>query len=399
MDFLHADIDAFFASVEQLDHPEYRGKPVIVGSLPTDKRGVVSTCSYEARKFGVHSAMPIFKAYALCPRGIFLRHRMKRYQEKSTEVMQIFNEFSPDVQQMSVDEAFIDLTGTERLFGEPPQTALRIKKEILSRTGLTISCGLATNKYIAKIASGISKPDGFYHVPPGREELFMLSLPLDKLWGCGAKSQKRLNDAGFKTIADIHKASLELLCSIVGEAGGSFLYKAVRGGDAALFSGETKNHSISAERTFDTDILDRTVAETALMELCHTVLFRLRSGDMTSKTVAVKIRYSDFRTVSVQETRLRNILSLEDLFERTLKVFRQKDSASSTASKTEGIRLLGLSVMNVSKNTDAAQGDLFDFDDKKKAAVEKTILAMQKKHIAVKKARTLKEEHDTQAEG
>jgi len=153
--FLHVDLDAFFASVEQLDHPEYRGKPVIVGGLPGDRRSVVSTASYEARKFGVHSAMPTFQAVKLCPQGIFLRGRMKRYHEKSEEVMAIFKNYSPDIQQISVDEAFIDLTGTERLFGDPLETAKKLKAEVFEKTGLTVSVGLASTKYCAKIASGL----------------------------------------------------------------------------------------------------------------------------------------------------------------------------------------------------------------------------------------------------
>ena len=190
--YLHVDLDAFFASVEQLDNPEYRGKAVIVGGLPSDKRAVVSTCSYEARKYGVHSAMPIFKAYKLCPNGIYLRGRMERYHEKSKEVMKIFYDFSPDVKQMSVDEAFIDITGTEMLFGSPEEVAKKLKATILEKTGLTVSVGVAHNKYIAKIASGVNKPNGLCIVPEGQEENFMLSLPLSKLWGAGTKTQEKL---------------------------------------------------------------------------------------------------------------------------------------------------------------------------------------------------------------
>ena len=175
--YLHADLDAFFASVEQLDHPEYRGKPVIVGGLPQDKRSVVSTASYEARVFGVHSAMPVARAYQLCPQGIFVHGRMKRYSELSFQIMQIFSDFSPDVQQMSIDEAFIDLTGTEKLFGPPQETARRIKERVKKETGLTVSIGLAPTKYLAKLASDMQKPDGFYMIEEGTEESFMLNLP------------------------------------------------------------------------------------------------------------------------------------------------------------------------------------------------------------------------------
>ena len=188
--FLHADLDAFYASVEQLDHEEYRGKPVIVGGLPGDKRSVVSTASYEARVYGVHSAMPVAEAVRLCPGGIFLRGNMERYREKSREVMEVFANFSPDIQQLSVDEAFIDITGTERLFGPPEELTKKLKTAVQEKTRLIVSIGLASNKYVAKIASGMSKPNGLYVIPSGKEETFMLSLPVEKIWGAGKKHRK-----------------------------------------------------------------------------------------------------------------------------------------------------------------------------------------------------------------
>ena len=171
--FLHVDLDAFFASVEQLDNPQYKGLPVIVGGLPNDKRSVVSTCSYEARKYGVHSAMPTAKAYKLCPSGIYLRGRMERYHEKSKEVMNLFYNYSPDVRQMSIDEAFIDISGTEMLFGSPEEVAKKLKATILEKTGLTVSVGVASSKYLAKIASGLRKPNGLFVTPYGKEQEFI----------------------------------------------------------------------------------------------------------------------------------------------------------------------------------------------------------------------------------
>ena len=216
--FLHVDLDAFFASVEQLDNPDFRGKPVIVGAIPGHKRGVVSTASYEARKFGVHSAMPIDQAYRLCPQGIYLPSNMRRYREKSHQVMAIFGEFSPDVQQMSIDEAFIDLTGTQRLFGPPEETAQLVKKRVLEATGLTVSVGLASNRYVAKIASGMSKPDGFFYVPIGQEQAFMESLPLKKVWGVGEKTLAKLYSHGIHTVQDALKTPLSVLEGFLGEA-------------------------------------------------------------------------------------------------------------------------------------------------------------------------------------
>ena len=196
--FIHADLDAFYASVEQLDHPEYRGKPVIVGGLPEDRRSVVSAASYEARKFGVHSAMPTAQAFKLCPEGIFLRGRMDRYQEKSEEIMTVFADFSPDLEQLSIDEAFLDITGTEKLFGPHRETAVKLKERVRNETGLTVSVGLASNKYIAKIASGMSKPDGLFVVTPGEEEKFMRSLSVEKIWGAGEKTQEVSQSTALK---------------------------------------------------------------------------------------------------------------------------------------------------------------------------------------------------------
>lgn len=186
--FLHVDLDAFFASVEQHDHPEYKGKPVIVGGIPGDRRAVVSTASYEARKYGVHSALPLAKAVELCPNAIFLRGNHKRYAEVSHKIMSIFKEFSPSVIQMSIDEAFIDLTGTEKLFGPPLEIAKKIKAKVKEQTGLTVSVGIASTMYVAKIASGYKKPDGITFIKKGEEEKFILSLPIEKIWGIGKKN-------------------------------------------------------------------------------------------------------------------------------------------------------------------------------------------------------------------
>ena len=216
--YLHVDLDAFFASVEQLDNPELKGKPVIVGGKPEDKRSVVSTASYEARKYGVHSAMPIFQAYKLCPNGIYLRGRMERYSEISYKIMNIFKDFSPDVDQMSIDEAFIDISGTEDLFGKPEEIAFKIKKIIKEQIGLTVSVGCAPSKYFAKLASDINKPDGFFMVKPGEEQNFILNLPLKKIWGVGNKTLETLNKCGINTPRDVLEKSIESLKFICGNS-------------------------------------------------------------------------------------------------------------------------------------------------------------------------------------
>lgn len=371
--FLHVDLDAFFASVEQLDFPELAGKPVIIGGLPTDRRSVVSTCSYEARKFGVHSAMPSVQAAKLCPQGIFRHGRMSRYHEKSKEVMSVFSEFSPDIQQISIDEAFIDLTGTERLFGPPQETALKLKQQVKERTGLTVSAGLASNKYLAKIASGINKPDGFCHIKPGEEEQFMLSLPLKKLWGVGEKTLQKLQSSGFKTTKDIYAVSIETLSQIFGNACGTFLYNAVRGIDVEKFDTISKSKSISSEKTFSYDLSELFVIETELLQLSQDVIFRVISEELAGRTICLKIRYEDFTTVSTRKTFGSYIFTSKALFEEIKKLFIDKWDSK------KGIRLLGVSMQNLEKNTEL-QGELFDFGNKKQQLVEKTVIEINKKN-------------------
>ena len=376
--FLHVDLDAFFASVEQLDNPEYRNKPVIVGGLPDDRRAVVSTASYEARKFGVHSAMPIFQAYKLCPHGIFLRGRMKRYHEKSEEVMAIFRQYSPDIQQISVDEAFIDLTGTERLFGSPLETAKKLKAQVLEETGLTVSVGLSATKYCAKIASGLQKPDGLTIVPAGKEIDFMLSLPLNKIWGVGRKTLEKLDNYGIKTSRDIFNRSEKLLQSLFGNAAGSFLYNAVRGNEGADFRAEPKSRSISAESTYEYDLTSLEIIETALLQLCHTVMFRSLREKVRSSTVAIKIRYEDFSTVSVQSSGERYISSIDDLFDRAKALLEKKIDLQ------KGIRLLGVGMQNLEDEKEVRQQELFDFGEEKKRRLESAILKAQEKNPGLK---------------
>ncbi len=382
--FLHLDMDAFFASIEQLDNPDWKGKPVIVGGLPEDRRSVVSTASYEARKFGVHSAMPVAQAYRLCPQGIFTRTRIKRYAEVSRSVMRILEDFSPDVFRISIDEACIDLTGTQALFGTPEETAQKIKARIRQETALTVSAGLASTRYLAKMASEMNKPDGFYRIPFGAEEEFMLSMPLKKIWGIGKKTLTRLNAAGLYTARDVHEKPLELLRLMFGNAMGSFLYNTVRGIETERTAPET--HSVSAETTYDYDLEDSYAAETALMELCQTLMFRLLEKKEKSRTLSVKIRYEDFSTVSVSETAQTFITSADDMFMRAKTLFEKKYDAK------RAVRLLGIAAENIENEDEAAsQETLFDFGEKKKQALENTILKLQSKHpeIKIKKARLI----------
>ncbi|MCR4579362.1 MAG: DNA polymerase IV [Treponema sp.] len=385
--YLHVDLDAFFASVEMLDHPEYRGKPLIVGGLPDEKRSVVSTASYEARKYGVHSAMPTSMAYRLCPNGIFVHGRMKRYSELSYQIMNIFKNYSPDVEQMSIDEAFVDLTGTEKLFGPPEETARKLKKDVYEQSGLTVSIGLAPTKYLAKIASGLSKPDGFYMIRHGEEESFMLNLPLDKVWGLGSKSLELLHKKAIFSTRDIYNLPYENLEFMFGKNMASFLYDAVRGIEKESFNKKAKSHSISAERTFLEDITDSYTAETQLLEMAQGVMFRLLKEKAISKTVMIKLRYNDFSTFTVQESQDSPISTIDSLYEIAKRLLAKK------YSEGRGIRLLGIGFENVSKERGPQQQALFeDKKEEKKQKLEQAILKMKIKNpdIKIQKARTLK---------
>jgi DNA polymerase-4 len=375
--FIHADLDAFYASVEQLDHPGYRGKPVIVGGLPGDRRSVVSTASYEARKFGVHSAMPLVQAVRLCPNGIYLRGNMKRYREKSAEIMSVFRDFSPVVQQLSIDEAFLDITGTEGLWGPCTGTAKKLKERVLKETGLTVSVGLGPNKYIAKIASGMSKPDGLFVISPGEEERFMRSLPVEKIWGAGNKTQELFHRHNLKTCEDIHGLSLDVLISIFGKSFGNFLYRAVRGEGAESFDEERGGHSMSNERTFEYDLYDDFAIETALFDICQGLIWRLLNGRLQSRTVSVKIRYSDFSTEIARETAPCPVRTMDDLYERVLSLFRRKYRAG------RGVRLIGAGLLNLEAEEGGGQRELFDSPSgaaiEKERRLEEAILEINKK--------------------
>lgn len=388
--WFHIDLDAFFASVEQRDNPSYRGKPVVVGGLPGDRRAVVSTASYEARKYGIHSAMPLVTAVKLCPNAIFIRGNYKLYADVSKQIMQIFYSYSPTVIQMSIDEAFIDMTGTEKLFGKPEDAALKIKNEIKEKLNLTVSIGISSSMYCAKIASGFKKPNGLTIIPNGDEEKFMLSLPIEKLWGVGTKTQEHLKSCGFFSNLDIYKKPLNFLITIFGENTGTFLYNAVRGNKDLIFGKEAKSHSISVERTFEYDLTEHYVIETALMELSQILLRRLYSENFKSRTVAVKIRYENFTTVSVQETSDLPIMNADDLFERSKKLFYKKYVDG------KGIRLLGLSLENLEDKNLPFQTELFGSKNQKKAKLEKAIFELERKNpsVKIKKARLIEEEQN-----
>lgn len=378
----HVDLDAFYASVERLDRPDLDGKPVIVGAAP-GHRGVVSTCSYEARAFGVHSAMPISEAVRLCPRGIFLPVRMERYIEMSRMVMGILGEFSPEVRQISVDEAFLDMTGTEGLWGPPRRAAERLKGEVRSRTGLTISVGAASNRYIAKIASGFRKPDGLTLVEPGEEESFMSGLPLEKLWGAGEKTQERFRELGIRSVPQLREIGKAGLTALFGAAGGTFLYSAARGQDPGIFRAEAGSRSMSTERTFGRDISDPEILEALLLGMAQEIGMRAWRENVRSRTVFIKLRYADFRTLNPRRTTTDWFEESGGLWAEAVRLFRSAWNGSP-------VRLIGLGLGNLQDAKPESQGELFPSGDDRRTRVERTVFELERKGIGkVTRARLL----------
>jgi nucleotidyltransferase/DNA polymerase involved in DNA repair len=298
---LHIDMDAFFAAVEQRDRPELRGKPVIVGAAP-DQRGVVSTCSYEARVFGVHSAMPSREAYRRCPQGIFLPPDMERYEEASRRVFAIFERFSPWVEPLSIDEAFVDVTGARTLFGSGVEIAKNIRAVIRAEVGLAASIGVAGNKFLAKLASEQAKPDGLFEVPEGREAIirFLGALKVGALWGVGKVTDAALERAGFRTVADIQRADAATLERLLGASLAAHLRALAFGEDAREVETEFEEKSLSREYTFLTDCRDGETVREVLKNLADEVGQRVRSHGRFATVGRLKLRWADFRTITRQ---------------------------------------------------------------------------------------------------
>lgn len=297
---LHVDMDAFYAAVEVLDDPSLRGLPLIIGS--PDGRSVVSSASYEARRYGVRSAMPVSQALRLCPTARVVPPHFHRYQEVSRQVMAIFESFTPLVEPLSVDEAFLDVQGVRRLWGSPARIATKIRERVLAEAGITCSVGVAATKHVAKMASTIAKPDGMLVVPEAETLGFLAPRPVRALWGVGPKAAEALEGRGIRTIGDIRATSSELLDRAVGPALSSRLVHLSWGQDAREVDTERVEKSIGHEETFDVDIDDRVFLRAELLRLADRVGARLRRAGWETTTVAIKIRFADFRTVSRSQT-------------------------------------------------------------------------------------------------
>jgi DNA polymerase IV len=347
---IHLDMDAFYASVEILDQPELRGRPVIVGG--NSNRGVVSAASYEARKFGVHSALPMVTARRLCPGGVFLPVRMARYREISARIMAVFHHFTPLVEPLSLDEAFLDVTDSQALFGPGEEIAASIKKLVRRETGLTVSAGLASSKLVAKIASDLQKPDGLTLVPPGGEKEFLAGLAIERLWGVGGKTRESLRLMGVSTIGDLSRLSLPILEGRFGRHG-LHLYQSARGIDDREVTPGREVKSVGHEETFANDLLRGRDLERELLALAVKVGRRLRRYGMQGRTVTLKVKYHDFTQVTRSLTLPAATDDEREIFHRTRSLLDKTEAARRP------VRLLGVSLANLTSDKAARQLNLF----------------------------------------
>jgi DNA polymerase-4 len=346
---IHLDMDAFYASVEMLDNSALKGLPVIIGGLGT--RGVVSTASYAARARGVHSAMPIAQARRLCPEGVYLPVRMARYQEISAKIMAIFHKYTPLVEPLSLDEAFLDVTGSIKLFGSAPNIASRLKNDVLAETGLTVSAGVSTQKHLAKIASGFHKPNGLTVIEEGEEKSFLWPLPLNKLWGVGQVTLKTLESWGLKTIGDLAQLPVVDVIRKLGNSGHK-LWQLANCQDERQVEPERVIKSIGHEETYAKDIDGEDTINRQLLALAVKVAQRLRAHQFKGRTVTLKLRDNHFKTWTRSKTLDQGLDDHQEIFLLAKGLFPPE--------KKGPWRLLGISVSNLFGRAElTTEGDLF----------------------------------------
>lgn len=336
---IHVDMDAFYASVEQLDNPELRGKAVVVGGL--GPRGVVSTASYEARRFGVHSAMPMAQARRLCPRGEYLAPRASRYREVSKQVFDAFHDITPLVEGLSLDEAFLDVTASRKLFGALESIGRKVKQDIQAAIGLTASVGMAHNKFLAKLASDADKPDGLVHITPEKAQAFLDPMPIGRLWGIGRKTEPKLKALGVLTIGQLRRADAALLRPILGNRTEHFM-RLARGIDEREVEPARPDKSISGEVTFDYDIVAREELLSELQHQADRVARRLRKQHLLARTVSVKIRDSAFRTATRSKTMVAPSNSSATIYRMARALFE----VWRTEHRATPVRLIGVGTSN-----------------------------------------------------
>ena len=378
--YLHVDMDAFFASVEQRDHPEWRGKPVIVGAPPTE-RGVVSTCSYEARKFGVHSAMPSREAGRLCPQGIFVPGNNAKYAAVSRQVFAIFERYTPWVEPVSIDEAFLDVSGATTLFGPPESIAESIRRDICGELQLTASVGVAPNMFLAKLASDAHKPDGLTVVPSDPEGIrrFLDPMPVKRIWGVGESTAARLLSFGCRTVRDLREMSPDVLASCLGSATyAAQLHRLSRGEDDRKIVMDWQEKSISREHTYLHDEPSKDVLVATLRDIADDVGRRLRADGRYATVGRLKIRWGDFRTATRQRPFV--VPARDDLTFREMALQLLDDVYDHRP-----IRLIGFGVTNLQDSAEPADAgatrQMFLFDDPADAAASDTAKRDKREHL------------------
>ena len=348
---LHVDMDAFYASVEERERPELKGQPVVVGGTP-EGRGVVAAANYAAREYGVHSAMPAGRARMLCPQAVFIRPRMDLYAEVSGQIREIFRRYTPLVEPLSLDEAFLDVTASRSLFGSGPEIAARIKQDILEELSLVASVGVAPNKFLAKLAGALEKPDGLVVVDPDHVQDFLDPLPVERLWGVGTVAAERLWSMGVYTIADLRRQTEATMTDRFGKWG-THLWELAHGRDSRTVTPDSEARSISHETTFEVDIADRSVLRSWLLALTEQVGRRLRRSDLRAHTVEIKVRYADFRTVNRSNTLAAPTSVTPELWASAARLLERQ-----LRLRGDPVRLLGMGTSNLTDES-ARQPDLF----------------------------------------
>ena len=379
---MHVDMDAFYASVEQRDRPDLRGKPVIVGGL--SQRGVVATASYEARRFGVHSAMSVSRARKLCPDGIFVPPRMEVYASVSAEIHEIMLHYASEIEPLSLDEAFMDISGLGKQYKTLGDVGRSIKKEIFDKTKLIASVGIAPNKFLAKMASDMGKPDGLFLIPYGKEISILAPLPIRRLWGVGKVTEKKLIEAGILTIGDFQNAPLVKLIPLLGNQAEMFK-KLSLGIDNRPVESERQIKSIGDESTYEKDLTDPADIDRQIARHSDIVAKRLRKHHQAAKTISLKIRFSSFRTVT-------RALSLEEGTNLQEEIYDACMILKKRIAIDEGIRLIGVTGSNLSEPMELQ--DLFSQKREKQAKAAKVMDAIQEKfgEQALRKGFWLEEE-------